>query len=315
MKTVILPFLLLLVCITLIPRTVRADEPSKPVDQIVLDKVVAVVNDEVITWLELYQTLGFEMAEALEGKTAEQKKAILKKNEKAYLDVMIEQRLQLQEAKRLGIEVTDDEVTAAIDNIRDKYGMDEAAFKEAIEKEGLPIEKYRDFIKDQISIGRVLDKSVKQHLDLSQEEIRHELERLGLKEGNYYQLKQIFFLLGPGERYENIESKVNAALNALRAGEDFGSVARKYSEGPAAQRGGDLGLVPADQISKEFIQAIEGLSPGEVSAPFLTPRGVHIILYEGTHDVRDVVIERKFEQESRDWLRRLRERSVVEVRL
>jgi len=292
-----------------------AEKPSKQENQLVLDKVVAVVNDEVITWLELYQSLEFEMSAATAGMDEDQKRATYKKNEKAYLDHMIEQRLQLQEAKRQGIEVKEEEVTVALDNIRKKYGMDETAFEAAIEKEGFSLAKYRKLIYEQIVIGRVVDREVKQRLDLSSEEMRHELERLGLKEGKYYRLKQIFFKLNPGEQYQRIEPKVEEALAALRSGEDFGQVASRFSEGPAAPRGGDLGLVPVDQISKEFIDAVAGLSSGEVTAPFLSARGVHIVLFEGTFDVRDVVLERKFDQEYRDWLRRLREKSFVEVRI
>jgi len=292
-----------------------ADETAAPAKELVLDKVVAVVNNEIITWLELYQSLEFETAGNTSDMDKAQKLAVFKKNEKPYLDLMIQQRLELQEAKRLGIEVKDEEVSAALDNIRKKYGMDEAAFEQAIAKEGLSFDKYRTLIHDQITIGRVVDRAVKQNINLSAEEMRHELERLGLKEGTYYRIQQIFFRLGPGEQYQTIEPKVNAALAALRAGEDFGQVASQYSEGPAAQRGGDLGLVPADQISKEFKQAIEGMSPGDISAPFQTSRGVHIVLYGGTHDVRDVVYERKFDEEYRDWLRRLREKAFVEVRL
>jgi peptidyl-prolyl cis-trans isomerase SurA len=284
-------------------------------EPMVLDRVVAVVNDEVITWIELYHAMEFEMGSRFTELSDEQKRRFFKENAESLLQVLVEQRLQLQEAEKLNIEVAPEEVDKALDNIRDKYGMNSEEFKAWLSREGSSPGKYRELIRNQIIISRLVDREVKRKVVLSKDEVRGELKRLNLKEGVYYNLGQIFFRLEQSERFERIEKKVEEVMEALRQGVDFGKTAQKYSEEPAAQFGGRLGLVPEDQLAPEFREALAGLSPGQVSPPFRTSRGVHIVFFMGRQDAREVVLEKRFDSEYREWLRKLRERSFVEVRL
>jgi parvulin-like peptidyl-prolyl isomerase len=101
----------------------------------------------------------------------------------------------------------------------------------------------------------------------------------------------------------------------LNAGADFASLARKYSDDPLAATGGDLGLVQKSKMAREFAVAIEGLSPGQTTQPFRTENGIHLLKIEEIRGLREVLTEERLEEAYSDWLRSLRERALIEIRL
>lgn len=272
---------------------------------IMLDRVVAVVNDEAITWGELYRAMEFELARDMRSLSVEQKKAIFEENESLFLEKMINTKLQLQAAERLGIRANERELNAAIEGVKNKYSLNDEQFREALRNEGFTLEEYRERLREQIVIGKVLEVEVKSRIFISEEDMGD------IPPGDgFYRLKQIFFKAGPGA-----EEKAQAVMAELGAGADFGELARKYSEDPLASSGGDLGMVQKSKMAKEFAQAVEGLKPGEVSQPFETSNGIHILKVEQVRGVRDVLTEERFVEAYADWLRSLRERAFIEIRL
>ncbi len=272
---------------------------------ILLDKVVAVVNDEAITWGELYEAMEFEMARNMKSLSVEQKKAIFQENESVFLEEMINIKLQLQEARRLGIEVSDREVEAAIEGIKAKYSLNDRQFREAIANEGMDMRDYKEKLREQLIISRVLDARVRSKLRASGEELEND------SSGDaFFRLRQIFIEKGPGA-----EEKAAAVMAELGAGADFVEMVGKYSEGPLADSGGDLGLVQKSKMAKEFADAVSGLGPGEVAGPFETAKGIHIVRVEQKKDLKEAEMEKRFVETYSDWLRSLREKSFIEIRL
>jgi peptidyl-prolyl cis-trans isomerase SurA len=272
---------------------------------ILLDRVVAVVNDEAITWSELYGAMEFEMARNMKSLSVEQKKAVFEENESAFLEQMINVKLQLQEAKRLGITAGDREVDAAIEGIKAKYSLSDEQFEEAIAGEGMEMQQYREKLREQLVINKVLDVRVRSKL-LAPDEGQED----GASDDAYLRLRQIFIAKGPGAA-----EKAEAVMAELEAGADFVELVGKYSEGPLAASGGDLGRVQKSSMVREFASAISGLGAGEVAGPFETSRGIHIVRVEENTDMEDEAAERRFMEAYSDWLRSLREKSFIEIRL
>jgi len=295
---------------------------------VLLDKVVAVVNQEVITWSELYKSMESEAAPQLKQLKDSEKIQIFKGNEASFLETLINVKLQLQEAKNLGISVSDEEVKESIDNIKKKYSMTDSSFSDSLKKEGFTFEEYKRRLREQIIISKVVNQQIRSKILVTdgdlQKFIRDNKEISESGEG--YRISQIFFKKpGKDEERGAIEEKATAILKKLKEGGDFGMLARQYSEDPSAASGGNLGNIGKGQMAKEFAEAISKMQPGEASAPFWTERGLHIIRLDeiirakSAADIKEeaktALINKTFLERYNTWIKGLREKAYIEIRL
>jgi peptidyl-prolyl cis-trans isomerase SurA len=230
---------------------------------------------------------------------------------------MVEVRLQLQEAAALGISASDKELASAARGIREKYGLEEEAFLGAIREQGFTEKKYMALLREQITIRKLIEREVRDRVEATDLDVKAYLASKGLTDGDQYRLRQIFFSLPKNEEGESaLAEKTAKVLEALKSGADFASVAAAYSEARGARAtGGDMGFIEKENLSPEFVSALEGLAPGAYSGPFRTGGGVHFLMLVEKKGVRDVVFEQRFEAEHKKWLRALRSRAFVELRL
>src|SRR5512143_2108629 len=235
-----------------------------------LDKIVAVVNKEVITWGELYRTMEFETTKEMKSLSDADKKKVFKENEAAFLERMIDMKLQLQDAKKLNIDASKDEISEAIEGIRKKYAMDDKEFQESLKKEGFTMEEYKKRLGEQIILSKVVNQEVKNKIVISDEEIRNYMAE---NQGTEYRVRQIFFRK-PDKDFDKGEMEAKAAevLQKLKSGESFASLAEKYSDDPTAKAGGDLGFIKKEHLSREFLNVLSAMPEGSVSSPFWTEK-------------------------------------------
>jgi peptidyl-prolyl cis-trans isomerase SurA len=292
---------------------------------VLLDRVVAVVNQEVITWSELYRSMDSDASPQLKELKDDERRKIYKQNESAFLDSLIDIRLQLQEAKNVGITVGEEELRDAIENIKKKYSMTDEMFQESLKKEGFSLEEYKKRLRDQIMISKVVNQQVRNKIFVSDEDVKKFI-RDNADNSDGYRISQIF-LTKPqqdGDR-QKVEEKAAEILKKLHEGESFRDLAKTYSEDPSASDGGDLGFIKRDQLLKEFAEAIAPLKVGEVSAPFWTERGLHIIKLDERRDTKNQsemkeeaekeLTEKIFSQRYHAWVKSLREKAFIEIRL
>ena len=295
---------------------------------VLLDRVVAVVNKEVITWSELYKTMEYESAEQVKQMSDAERAKIFKANEAEFLDRLIDMRLQIQEANNLGITVSTEEVAEAVGNIKKKYSLTDKSFEESLRKEGMTFDEYKRKLSDQMLISHFVNKQIRQKVVVSGEEVNKYLEASGesaIAEESF-RIKQIFMKIPKDEQGRPlVEEKAAMIMERLRAGEDFSSLAKEYSEDASAKLGGDLGSVKKNQMAKEFIEVLSSMKAGDVSRPFWTGTGLHIIKLEDkvsarTPDemketVRMRLMEEQFSEKYKSWLKALREKARIEIRL
>jgi peptidyl-prolyl cis-trans isomerase SurA len=226
---------------------------------------------------------------------------------------MIDLRLQLQEAKKLGITVSEEDVNSAIEGIKSKYAMDEETFMDSLKKEGFSLKNYRERLREQIVIGRLVDREVRGRILINEDELNKQSAE---SNNGLYRIRQIFFKMSEGEDgREALSQKVSMVMEKLNSGEDFSELAAEYSEDPSAEAGGDLGFIEKRLLSGDLLKALEEMSPGDVSAPIWTEKGVHIIKLEEVRRARDITKEKLFDKEYRAWLKGLRRKSYIEIRL
>jgi peptidyl-prolyl cis-trans isomerase SurA len=201
---------------------------------VMLDRVVAVVNEEAITLSELYRAMQQELGRNLQSASKEKKMEMLRNNEYSFLEKMIDKSLLLQEARKKGLTVSKKEVDRAIQSIKQEHSVSEEELTEALREEGLTYANYKKRVFEQILTTRLMQQEVLEKITVSNDDIHLYLRENGLKNGTQYRIRQIFV-----EKAQNKSSvkKIDELQRRLASGEDFGRLARAYSEGPAGSKG------------------------------------------------------------------------------
>jgi peptidyl-prolyl cis-trans isomerase SurA len=295
---------------------------------VLLDRVVAVVNKEVITWSELYKMMENEAADQVRALKEEERLKIFKDSEAAFLEKLIDIKLQIQEARRLGLDVTTEEVTEAVENIKKKYSLTDNALEESLKKEGLSFEEYKKRLAEQIVISKVVSQQIRNKVVVSEEEVKKYMEanKESFTDGETFKIKQIFLGRPKDDAdIKVIEDRASIIIQRLKAGEDFSILAEEYSEDPSGKLGGDLGFIKKSQMAKEFIDALNSMKVGEFSNPFRTEKGLHIIKLEekvaaqSTDEARESILkqltESQFSERYKSWIKGLREKAYIVIRL
>ncbi|HEX8947392.1 MAG TPA: peptidylprolyl isomerase [Dissulfurispiraceae bacterium] len=291
---------------------------------ILLDRVMAIVNKEVITLSDVYKTMEFESADTIRGMKGKDRSRYFKENEMPFLENLIDMRLQLQEAEKEGIITRDQDVEKAIKNIKSKYAMTDEAFRDALKKDGSSLEEYKKRLSEQITVGRVVDQEVRSKLLVTDAEVdKYIAEHKDVeKDHDGFVISHIF--LKVSDDRAKVEEKARDLYGKMKAGESFQELARKFSEDASAKAGGELGFVRRTDMSPDFLKAVASLKEGEVSEPFWSADGMHILKVDEIRTfknrqelkeaVRQQLLDEKFNKEYKNWIKTLRERSYIEIK-
>ena len=295
---------------------------------VLLDRVVAVVNKEVITWSELYRMMEYDATDQVKSLNEKERMKIFKDSEADFLEKLVDIRLQTQEAARLGLEATPEEVKETIENIKKKYSLTDDALTESLKKEGFTFDEYKRRLAEQIVISKLVAQEIRNKIVVSEEEVKKYLEknRESFSDSETFKLRQIFFRRPANDiDKKTVEDKASLIIQKVKAGEDFSALAKEYSEEPQSKLGGDLGYIRKSQLAKEFIDALQTLKSGDISAPFWTEKGLHIVKLEeriapqNISEARESALkqlnESKFSERYKSWIKGLREKAYIMVSL
>lgn len=295
---------------------------------VLLDRVVALVNKEVITWSDLYKLMEYEATDQVKTLNEEERMKIFKESEPAFLEKLLDMRLQIQEARRLGLEVTPEEVRETIESVKKKYSLTDSALGESLKKEGLTFEEYEKRLSEQIIISKLVNQQVRKKVIVSEEEVKKYMDanREKLSDGEAFKLRQIFFKRPKNDAdKEVIKEKASLIIQKLKAGEDFSALAEEYSEDPSNGLGGNLGFIKKSYLTEEFVNKLNAMNVGDVSIPFWTEKGLHIIkldekisaqnIDEVRENVRKQLTEDKVLETYKSWIKDLRTKAQIVIRL
>ncbi len=302
--------------------------PSNAKSAVLLDRVVATVNDEVITWSELMGAIMFEGKAMLDKSVAEERKKQIKELEGPFLEELINLRLQLQAARQMRLDVAETEIDGSIDEIKSNYNLTDESLNASLEAEGLTMTEYRTRLSDQILLQKTINFAVRSKIVITDKAIEEHYNQNKdiFSEKESLRIRQIFFL-NPKDASARSELLVRAEGIAqdIQDGKDFSELAGEFSEGPEKEFGGDLGYLKLGSTLKEVEDAALALKIGEVSKPFWSPSGLHIIRLEdrkgdeGLDKVRDRIKDKLFQEafqsKYRQWRAGLRETAYIEIKL
>lgn len=251
-----------------------------PATATLLDDIRVVVNDDVISRLELQQRVQDVVGQLKRQGTLLPDNAIL---EKQVLERMIMEKLQLQFAKESGVQVDDVQLEGALQRIAQQNKFPSvAAFREKLEKDGIDFAKFREEIRGEILTSRLREREVDSKLVVSEADIEAFLATQATQGNKGEELKLAHILVAVPEQataasIRNYQRRAEEALAKLNAGAPFSQVAAGYSDARDALQGGELGWRPANQLPPLFAEPLASMKPGQVSTLLRSPSGFHII--------------------------------------
>ena len=254
---------------------------NQPRVRVVLaDRIVAVVNDDIITLRQLDDRVRMVKLQLKRDGTAPPADDVL---EKSVLERLIVDRAQEQFARQEGIRVDDQTLNSAVESIAKGNNLTMAQFRDALERDGVAFNRFRDDIRLEILINRVRQAEVERSIVVSESEIDEMVTR-SVSSTNAaaveVNLGHILVRVPESASPDQIETRKRRAEEALaqiRSGKDFAQVAVTYSDAPEALTGGVVGYRQIDRLPQLFVDAIAKVQKGEVSDLARSPNGFHIL--------------------------------------
>jgi peptidyl-prolyl cis-trans isomerase SurA len=243
-----------------------------------VDRIVAVVNKEVITYSELHEAVGMAERQLRRQGTPAPERPVL---ERQMLERLILDKAQLQMARESGIRVDELQLDRAVERIAQSNNMTLADFRRTLESDGVSFDGWRNDVRQQMMLARLREREVENRVQVSETEIDVFLEQLKNRpEAAEYNLAHILVRVPEGaspERIRQARERAEQALAEAKGGAAFARVAASFSDAPDALQGGAIGWRSHDRLPELFAEALAKMKPGEVSEPLRSPAGFHIL--------------------------------------
>ena len=303
-----------------------------PVSGEVADRIIAIVNDDVITLSELNATFDPYLKRIEARLTGKDRDRVVAEGKTAILNKMIDNKLIEQEAKKSGIVIKDDDVMGVIRDMLKNKKMQMSDLLQALDKDGMTFNGYKQDVKEQLQRQQLVRREIRAKIVVTDEEIgeyyrQHRDEYEG-KEA--IRIKQILIPIPAGvdpairERGRELAASI---LKRIKDGEPFEALVAQYSQGPAVAAGGDIGYVERGFMLPEMEKVALSLEAGEVGPVIESTQGFYIIQVvdkrgAGLKPITEVrqEIQMKLEDEKAakkfdQWVAELRNKSLVEIKL
>lgn len=293
----------------------------------VIDGIAATVNDDIITTADVDKEYD-QLLKDFDKLPPAEKLGL----RSAALNRLIDKKLIDQKIRELNISVSDEEVKAAIDDVKKQNNLSQEALVRALGAQGMTFDQYRTQLKDQLERLRLMGQEVRSKIQVGEKEMREYYDANRAKYGydQQFRARHIFFKVdkkaSPAE-VAKVEKEANDVLKEARAGKDFIELAKKYSNDPAAAKdGGDLGTFKRSEMLPEIGDTVAAMKPGEVSSVVRSPAGFHIIKLEEKSEatgkkfedvkgeIEDILYKKKSDERFTQWVKDLRASAAIEIK-
>ena len=295
---------------------------------LVFDRVAAKVNNEIITLSSVQERVEVLKAKYQNNKADFDDKKILIET----LEMMVAEKLKIQEGKKMELQVEDSAVEAALENIEKNNGLEEGQLKVMLESEGRSLEAYKNHIRDQILISKITRFELGRRITVSDRKI---LKYYQANQKDYWEeakikVRHILILLdkeASSDKKNESYKHINGILSEIKNGKDFSDAAVEYSEDVSASSGGDVGYIEKGKMVPEFEKVVYSLKEGEISNVVETEFGFHIIkvdeirpgrtlpLNEVKDKIKNILSVEKQKSAYAAWVKELRETAFIEISL
>ncbi|HXF16832.1 MAG TPA: peptidylprolyl isomerase [Burkholderiales bacterium] len=256
-----------------------AQEERKKYDAIALDRVVAVVNSEVVTRLDLDEQVKVALMQLKRQGTPLPAREVL---ERQLLDRLVTSKVLAQSAKETGLRVDDTQLQRAIERIAQENKVSPEQFRKTMESEGIDFNRFREELRNEILIARLKEREVDSKILITDAEIDNYLKNEQSQSGKdeEYSLAHILIMVPEQASPEQIKSKrviAEKALDQIKGGADFRQVSAGVSDAQNALDGGPLGWRTASRLPQIFVESVKSMNVGDVSPVLRSANGFHIL--------------------------------------
>ena len=290
-----------------------------------LDRVAAVVNDQVITRSELLRNVDLIQKQLLAAKTPLPAPEVLQKQ---VLQHLIDVEVQLQTAKQAGLDIDETKLNEAIRDIAKKNNISMSDMRQQIEQQGLSYDEYRNNVKKEMIINELQQKALGPKITVNDEQVANfiksaQMEKITPRE---FHLQNILIPLTETPSPQEVAATRQLAeklVKELKRGGNFSQATVAHSAGNTALQGGDLGWRALAALPDIFAKQVVTMKAGEIAGPLQTPNGFHIIKLIAVHadktapvtdqQARQALYGKHFEQAVQNWLQTLRGKAFIKI--
>lgn len=298
-----------------------------------VDRVVAIVNDDIILHSELMRRvvpMAAELEQISDPRERERRKDKLASQ---VLEEMVNEELVVQAAVDSKLEVSAKEVQNALDDIKQQNDLDDNQLAEALRMQGYSMSGYREDLRRQILRMRAVNTLVRPKVSVTDEDVKARFDAQSRRAAAVSEVKLQHVLIAVPEKpsaEQLADAKARAAevIERARAGEDFAKLAELYSDDPATRNtGGELGWIQRGSIATEWEVIVFSMDEGETRGPINGPRGLHVFhvaevkknqqqpFEEAKDQLRNEMYREEMDRQSRLWIDDLRKQAHVEIKL
>jgi peptidyl-prolyl cis-trans isomerase SurA len=314
-------FLILAAAVLLLPAAGRAE---------IVDRVVAVVNNDVITLYDLNEEGGDIFRRIRQEVPAGQQEEALRRARQELLSTLIDKRLLEKRAENMGITVGEEELDAAIERVLDRNGIDREQFRRELQLSGTSEAAYRERLRTQILQSKLIGFEVRSRIVVTDKKVKEYYDRhfAGQRQEDGYHVLQIGLAKEESGSLARQEARTRAdeIRKQAVAGASFQELARAYSDLPSAVDGGDIGVFMKEEMAPYMREVIVGMKPGEVSPVVETQSGFQFFKLLSVKDgdvirqasfesvkneIRDKVYQEESQEQFEKWLKDLRSEAYV----
>ena len=296
---------------------------------VTLNRVVAVVNGDVITLHELNKKMKEMTGTSPDNMRLQDEQKFLEMRKKV-LGFLIDQKIAQRKVQELGIQITEKEVDDAVERVKRNNQWTQEDLLARLKKEGVTIKSYRDGIRGDLERYQLINYAVNSKIIIREEELKkyYEDHKDEFTSEGRVRIATIILMAkrhGDKKELQGVRKKGEEILARLKQGEDFGALAKEFSQGPAAQQGGDLGTFKTDELDPELRKICQGIPKGGVSELLLRPNGVQILkmvekdegktkaFAEVKDAIYNILYKEEVDQLYKSWIKELRESSYTKI--
>lgn len=293
----------------------------------IVDRIVAVVNDEIIVFQDLNRMLD-PIVENMKrsGQPPEKVSEFIYEKRKQLLEHLIDQKLILQDSKQYTVTVEEKEVDSAIERMKASNQLTDESLREALKNQGTTLEEFRNSFREQILLNRMEHIEVKSKIVVTKEDVKayYDAHPEQYQGNRQYRLRHLMIAATPSDK-EAARQRIESARTALAAGTPFIEVVRQYADPSFADRDGELGLFLLDDLSPRLKAMVEKLTVGQNTPIIESDQGYQIINLEEilqtgatpletvAADIEETLMKEAFRKKKQDWLEGLRKRAHIKI--
>ncbi len=239
-----------------------------------VQRIAAIVNDEVISAYDLESRMRLVLFSTRLPNTPEVRRRILQQ----VLRSLIDEKLQLQEARRRNISVSRRDLSRATESIERQNGIPRGKMDEFLDRNGVPKDAMSEQMRATIAWSKLLGRRIRPRITIGEDEIDEVLERIKTRQGQTeYRIAEIALSVDSPDEEARVRSTAERITDQIRKGANFAAIARQFSESPTAAVGGDLGWIHEAELDPSLSKAVPNLRRGEMSPPIKTVSGYRIV--------------------------------------